>query len=156
MRRNGRSGTLPADHRRELRPGRQEYSAPASMWRAEGVRFSSCWLLPQIQFQIGEGLPQPGQHSARFVYLSKSFPGDAEVSLGFSAALRSWIAQGGNDQALGFHALQCGVDAAHRYIPAAVRFEFAGYGHTVCVMAEMNDGEEEHELKLAEIASLCH
>jgi hypothetical protein len=90
------------------------------------------------------------------VDLPQAFFGDAEVALGFAAAFGSGVAEIGRDEALALKALEGGVDAADRDIAAAVALKLAGDGHAVGFIAEMEDGEKDHEFEFSEIAAVWH
>src|SRR5450631_4453574 len=99
----------------------------------------AAWLFSRVaSFQFGECPPQPGENAAGFVDLSKAVRRDAEVALGLSAALGCGLTDPGRDQALGLEALQRGVHAADRHIPATVLFEFTRDRHAVSLFAEMD------------------
>jgi hypothetical protein len=83
-------------------------------------------------------------------------PGDAEVALGFAAALGGWVADGRGDEAFDLQPLQCGIDATNRNIATAMAFEFAGDRHAVGLAVEMNDGEQDHEFEFSEKAAVRH
>ena len=88
--------------------------------------------------------------------LAEAFPGDAEVAFGFAAAFGGGVADGGSDKAFALQPFQGRIDAANRNIAAAMAFEFARDGDAVGFLAEVNHSKEDHEFKLAEIASVCH
>ena len=88
--------------------------------------------------------------------LAESFFGDAEVSLGFAAAFGGGVAEGGSDQALALEPIEGRVDAADGDIAAAVTLEFARDGNAVSSIAEMEDGEEDHEFEFTEVTAVWH
>jgi hypothetical protein len=90
------------------------------------------------------------------VDLSQALFGDAEVALGFAAAFGSGIAEAGGDEIFALQSLESCVDAAYGDIAAAVAFKFAGDGDAVGFVAEMNDGEKDHEFEFSEIAAVGH
>jgi hypothetical protein len=109
-----------------------------------------------FSFRIRKSLPQTGEDAASCVDLAEAFPGDAEVAFGFAAAFGGWVADGGSDEAFALQPLQGRIDAANGNIAAAMAFELAGDRHAVGLVAEMDDGEQNHEFEFPEIAAVCH
>jgi hypothetical protein len=90
------------------------------------------------------------------VNLAQSCACDSKVALGLAAAFGGGIAEARGNQAFGLQAFKCRVDAAHRYVAAAMRFKLATDGHTVGFFFEADDSEEDHELELSEVVPVCH
>jgi len=109
-----------------------------------------------FSFRIRKSLPQTGEDAASCVDLAEAFPGDAEVAFGFAAAFGGWVADGGSDEAFALQPLQGRIDAANGNVAAAMAFELAGDRHAVGLVAEMDDGEQNHEFEFPEIAAVCH
>jgi hypothetical protein len=76
--------------------------------------------------------------------------GEVEVAFGPAAAFGRGVAEGGEDEAFLFEAVEGGVDAAEGDVAAGEGEEFLGDGDTVGLVFEAEDGEENEEFQFAE------
>ena len=80
--------------------------------------------------------------------------GNAEVALSSASALGCGFAEGRGYKPFFLQALEGGIDAAQR--DAAMWLELASNRNTIGSFAETDEGEENHQFKLAEIAAVGH
>lgn len=76
--------------------------------------------------------------------------GEAEVAFGAASAFGSGIAEGGEDEAFLFEAVESGVDAAEGDVAAGEGEEFLGDGDAVGLVFETKDGEEDEKFHFTE------
>lgn len=79
-----------------------------------------------------------------------AFRGDAEETLGTSAAFGGGIAEVGFDVALGLQTVEGGVDGADGYLAVGARFDFLADGDAVGAIGKTEKGQEDKVFKFAE------